>query len=243
MPLEKAARGVVQLRGALLADAAEGIRLGQDFGGIDLFLHDRQMLREPGPAGRFGAPEGVVRGGGLQGVSGGGCHVGGFGFSRRRRRRVFVSGQEKLQLGGVELLAFGPEDPAHEGVDFLLKEGHFLTQPRVFLLAGSERGAQFGFPWSHARRVACRAARGQENVVIISRAAGRARAADQIFQAAGTCQGRGGSSALIPRAAGSVAQVDAIGEHGKGFRRELQFGRAGLRAFWPGEGAFFQPLA
>lgn len=170
MAAEKLPRSVVELFGDFLPDAAPGLRVGFDRAGVDDFLNDRKMLREPGPAGRFGAPDGVVCGGGLQGVSGDGCHVGGVGFSRWRGRwRVFVSGQEKLQLGGVELLAFGPEDPAHEGVDFLLEEGHFLTQLRVFLLAGSERGGPFGFPWSHAGYVACRAAPGQENVVIISR--------------------------------------------------------------------------
>lgn len=174
MAAEKLPRSVVELLGDFLPDAAPGLRVGFDRAGVDDFLNDRQVLREAGPAGRSGAADGMVCGGGLQGVSGGGCHVGGFGFSRRRRRwRVFVSGQEQFQLGGVELLAFGPEDPAHEGVDFLLEQGYLLTQLRVFLLAGSERGAQFGFPWSHAWRVACRATPGQENVVIISRSAER----------------------------------------------------------------------
>jgi hypothetical protein len=43
---------------------------------------------------------------------------------------------------------------------------------------------------------------------------------------------------LIPWAAGSVAKVGAVGEHGEGFQREVQFRRAGLRAAGPREGAF-----
>ena len=145
---EKAAGGVVELLGDFLSDAAPSLRVPFYWFRINDFLDDWQVFRETGATGGFGRSEGVIGGAGLQRVTGG-YHAGGVGFSRRRGR-FFQSGQEEFQLRGVELFAFGSKDPAHEGVDFLFQQFHFLTQLRVLLPAGGKRSGQFGFTRSHA---------------------------------------------------------------------------------------------
>ena len=47
---------------------------------------------------------------------------------------------------------------------------------------------------------------------------------------------------LIPGAARSIAQIDAISEHREGFRSELQLRRAGLTTARPGKSPLFQTL-
>ena len=107
------------------------------------------MLRQARAAGWFGTG-GWRRDhrGFCQGVAGGG---GGRAILRGRGSCGGIqSGHEEFKLGGIHLLAPGPENPLHQSVDFLPEEFVFLLQLRDLPLAGGERSGQFGFQWSHA---------------------------------------------------------------------------------------------
>ena len=107
----------VEQLGALLADAAPLFGLGGDLLGLEDFLDDGQMLRNPLAAFTLGARLGRD---GLPLKK-----EGGLAFSRRLG--FLLQAQHQLQLAGMKLLARRPKHPAQNIV-------HFLAQKPVFLL-------------------------------------------------------------------------------------------------------------
>ena len=101
-----------ELLADFFADAAEVVRVEQDFGRVEFLANDGKVLGDAWGAGLFG---GFLVIGDFSRRSGV-CGNGGGGFFCK------VASEHEFELGGVELFAGLTEDAPTEGIDGLLKD-------------------------------------------------------------------------------------------------------------------------
>ena len=115
----------MELFAHFFADAAEVVRVEQDFGWIEFFADDGKVLGDAGGAGFFG---GFLVSGDFSRRSWV-CGIGSGGFFCE------VASEHEFELGGIDLLAGCAEDLAAKGVDGLFEDNDLGSLARDDLVA------------------------------------------------------------------------------------------------------------